>query len=252
MTDTLLRKPWALALAFLLAALLGAGLYAIFQPASVRDKAAIERVVRAYILEHPEILPEAMEKLQARETAKADAEAKKALVQHASVVNRPFPGAESGNPQGDVTVVAFLDYNCGYCRQSLPAIAELVRRDPKVRIVYREYAVLGAESILAARWALAAAQQGKFKPFHDALYEGGRISEESIAAAAATAGLDVATATKALDSQAVEAELTGNHKIGVSLGMTGTPAWVVGDQLLNGAQDYAMLAAAVATARSKK
>jgi protein-disulfide isomerase len=253
--EKLLRHRWGFPLALLAAALLGAGGYALIQtlvPAAARDRAQIERVVRNYLLEHPEILPEAMERLNAREAAKASAAALAALNADRDTVQRPFPGAESGNPQGDVTVVAFLDYNCPYCHQTVPAIAELVRRDPKVRIVYREYAVLGEESVTAARWALAAAQQGKFKPFHDALYSSGRANEANVAAAARVAGLNLDIARQAAGSKAVEAEILGNHKIGERLGMTGTPAWVVGNQILNGVQGYEALAQAVAAARAGK
>lgn len=252
MIERLVRNPLAFGAVLVVAALLGAGAFALIQsmfPAA-RDRVAIERVVRTYLLEHPEILPEAMERLQAKETAKADAAAQKALASEGAAIARPFAGAFGGNPNGDVTVVAFLDYNCGYCRASLPAIAELVQRDPKVRIVYREYPVLGQESIIAARWALAAALQGKFKPFHDALYAAGRVNDASLATAASAAGLDMTRATQASASGAVENEIANNHRFGQQLGMTGTPAWVVGSRVLHGQQDYARLAEAVAEARS--
>ncbi|MET0247082.1 MAG: DsbA family protein, partial [Sphingomonas sp.] len=165
---------------------------------------------------------------------------------------RPFPGAESGNPQGDVTVVAFLDYNCGYCRQSLPAIAELVRRDPKVRIVYREYPVLGDASVSAARWALAAAEQGKFRAFHEALYANGQLDEASIASAATGVGLDKARAARVMATPAVDAEISNNHKLAASIGGRGTPVWVIGDKVIPGYVEYSVLADAVKKARDKK
>jgi protein-disulfide isomerase len=246
MIDRLSRSPLLLGGAFLLAAVLGAALFAgvqAFVPGGA-ERARVEQVVRNYILEHPEILPEAMARLQDKETAKAIAPNRTALVS-------PFPGAEMGNPKGDVTVVAFLDYACGYCRASLPALAEVVARDPKVRVVYREFPVLGDESVLAARWALAAAAQGKFKPFHDALYAGGQLSEAGIQAAADKVGLDKARAARDAYSPQVEAELTANHRLGQTLRVSGTPAWVIGDRVIPGATDYASFAEAVQAARAK-
>lgn len=254
MIGSVARNPWTLGAAFLGSALLGAGLFALVQMAlpGGRDRAQMEWVVRNYLLENPEILVEVSERLQARQAAKAETDARKALAKEGGGVTQSFAGAWAGNPQGDVTVVAFLDYNCGYCRASLPAIAELVRRDAKVRVVYREYPVLGEESVLAARWALAAAEQGKFKPFHEALYAAGRANQASIAAAAAVAGLDTGRAAQALESRAITGELDANHAIGQRLGMSGTPAWVVGKRVIHGAQEYAQLAEAVADARAGK
>ncbi|MES2443664.1 MAG: DsbA family protein [Pseudomonadota bacterium] len=246
MIDRLSRNPWLLGGAFVVSALLGAGIFAGVQAMTPggTDRGRIETVVRAYILDHPEILPEAMERLQDKENAKIIAPNRAAFV-------TPFPGAEGGNPQGDVTVVAFLDYNCGYCRASLPTLAQLVAQDPKVRIVYREFPVLGDESLAAARWALAAAEQGKFKPFHDALYAGGQLSEAGIEAAADKVGLDKPRARKVAFSPAVERELATNHQLGRQLRVAGTPAWVIGDRVIPGVTDLASFQEAVKRARNK-
>jgi protein-disulfide isomerase len=252
MTERLLRSPLALAGAMLASALLGAAAFALllsWMPGIAGP------AIRGYLLEHPEILPEAMDQLQARETAryeKAQQGAQKAVPQHLAQLQKPYAGAWAGNPNGDVTVVAFMDYACGYCRASLPGIAELLAKDPNVRIVYREYPVLGPESVVAARWALAAAEQGKFRAFHDALYAAGPPSAENITIAAGKAGLDKAAATTTIAAKPVEQEIAANHKLGDELAMTGTPAWVVGGKLLYGAHDYAGLAEAVAEARAAK
>ncbi|AQR75968.1 disulfide bond formation protein DsbA [Sphingomonas sp. LM7] len=236
----------------LLSALLGAGLFALvlsWMPGIAGP------AIRGYLLEHPEVLPEAMDRLRAREDARyqqAQQGAQKAVPQHLAQLQKPYASAWAGNPNGDVTVVAFMDYACGYCRASLPGIEELIAKDPGVRVVYREFPVLGPESAVAARLALAAAEQGKFRAFHDALYAAGQPNAQNIAAAAEKAGLDKALATKASQSKPVEAELLSNHKLGEALAMTGTPAWVIGGKLLSGARDYAGLAAAVAEARAAK
>jgi len=213
-------------------------------------------LVRGYILEHPELLPEAIDKLRAGDAAKAEQaerDAQKAVPAQLAALRKPYGSAWAGNPNGDVTVVAFMDYACGYCRASLPAIEELIAKDPNVRIVYREYPVLGPGSVVAARWALAAAEQGKYLAFHNALYAEGPPNAESIGDATAKAGLDKALAEKAADSKAVKDEIDGNHALGQKLAMTGTPAWVIGEKLyLTGALDYDGLAEAVAEARKAK
>jgi protein-disulfide isomerase len=259
MIDRLMRNKLALAGAFLLCALLGAGIFAAIQVVipGAGERGRTERLVRDYILAHPEVLLESVDRYNARERSKAEsaqsAAAEKALATIGPRVSTPYAGAFAGNPDGDVTVVAFMDYACGYCRASLPAIDELLKKDPKVRIVYREIPVLGPESVTAARWALAAAEQGKFLAFHSALYAMDGPSDANIAAAAKLAKLDLPRAEAAIQSKSVEAELRSNAEFGKKLQMTGTPTWVVGDKyVLSGARDYAGLAEAVAAARKGK
>ncbi|WP_440488479.1 DsbA family protein [Sphingomonas sp. SAFR-052] len=226
------------------AAVAGAG-GAIVAQRVATDRTATETVVRDYILANPEILPEAMRRLQAKEAGKAVAANRAAIVD-------PFPGAIAGNPDGDVSVVAYLDYACGFCRASLPAISGLIASDPNVRIVYRELPILSRDSRTAAEWALAAALQDKFKPFHDALYAAGRVDAGSIEAAARTAGLDLNAARAAIASPQIAGEIERNLKTAGVLGFSGTPSWVVGDQVLGGAQTLPALQAAVAEARKAK
>ncbi len=256
MIEKLLRNPLALAGAFLLSALLGAAIFAAIQAMlpGAGKRGEIERIVRGYILSHPEIIPEAIDKLRAGEAAKAEQaerDAQKAVPASLPALHKPYGSAWAGNPNGDVTVVAFMDYACGYCRASLPGIEDLIAKDPNVRVVYREFPVLGPDSITAARWALAAAEQGKFLAFHEALYAEGSPSEQTIAAAAAKAGLDMSAARKSINSPAVAAEIKANHALGQKLAMTGTPSWVIGGKLYYGARDHSGLAEAVADARRK-
>ncbi|KQN05331.1 DsbA family protein [Sphingomonas sp. Leaf25] len=228
----------------LVAALAGAG-GAILAQRGTAGRAVTETVVRDYILANPEILPEAMRRLQAKEAGKTVAANRAAIVE-------PFPGAIAGNPNGDVSVVAYLDYACGFCRASLPAITGLIASDPNVRIVYRELPILSPDSRSAAQMALAAATQGRFKPFHDALYAAGRVDAASIARAAQVAGLDQTAARTTANGAQVSGEIERNLKTASLLGFTGTPSWVVGDQVLGGAQTLQGLQAAVAEARKAK
>ncbi len=244
--------------ALLLAAVLGGvivlGLQALL-PGIGGNKAQVERIVHGYLLENPSILRDMMEKLQQQENAeaaKARDGAQAAVPAALPALTTPFASAWAGNPNGDVTVTVFMDYACGYCRASLPGLAELVAKDPNVRVVYREYPVLGEASVVAARFALAAAQQGKFRAFHDALFASDGPSNASIGDALTKAGLDPAATQKLANSDAIAKEIDANHRLGAKLAMNGTPAWVVGKQILYGARDYQALADAVAIARKTK
>lgn len=201
------------------------------------ERAKIEAVVRDYILAHPDIIPEAMEKLQQRETGKA-VEAQRARIE------TPFASAWAGNPRGSATLTIFFDYACGYCRASLPDIERLLKEDKDLRIVFRELPILSEDSELAARASLAAAKQGKFKAFHDALYAAGRPSAATIAQVQKAIGVAPAAATPD-----IQAEIDANIEIARALRFTGTPSWVIGDQVLNGAVGYDDLKAAIAEAR---
>lgn len=206
------------------------------------DKAAIEQVVRSYILEHPEILPEAMERLRAREDAKA-------LASVSDVVKTPFPGAILGNPNGTVTLVEFTDFACTYCRQSVADVEALIAANPDLKVVIRELPILSPQSADAARMALAAAEQGRYLAFHRAMFALGRPDAQTITAAARQAGLDLERASRFIADPKVEAEINRNLDIARQLGFTGTPAWVVGDAMLSGAVGQAQLAQAIEEAR---
>lgn len=206
------------------------------------DRKATEAIVRAYILENPEILTEAAQELQRRETTAKLASAGNALA-------RPFAGAIAGNPNGDVTLVEFTDYSCGFCRVSVEHVNKLLASDKQLRVVYREVPILSPASTEAAKWALAAAKQGKHRAFHDAMFSGDKPSETSIRAAARAAGLDMARAQKDAESQEVADEIRSNQAMMQQVGFGGTPAFIVGNQLIEGAQGYEALKNAIAKAR---
>jgi len=207
-----------------------------------KERAAIEGLVRSYVLEHPEVLPEAMERLQQRE-----AEARIAPMRGA--LETPFPGAILGNPTGKVTLVEFTDFACTYCRQSVKALDTLIARNPDLRVVVRELPIIAPESAPAARMALAAAAQGKYPAYHKAMFEGARPSDASIAAAAGLAGLDVAAARSFAARPDVEQELKRNLDMARQLGINGTPAWVIGGRIVHGAVPPEELQSAIDAAR---
>ena len=206
------------------------------------DQARIERVVHDYVLTHPEIVSDAMRALQDRDTAKA-------IAANRDAITTPVGDAWAGNARGNVTVVEYYDYNCGYCRASLPVIDKLVASDPNVRVVFRDLPILAPSSGFAAQMSVAAARAGRFKPFHDALYAAGPVTDATIAASARKAGLDPATLSRTAQSPAVVDIVRQNLAAQRALGLTGTPSFVIGDRLLTGAQPLEDLQAAIADAR---
>lgn len=206
------------------------------------QRAAIEGLVRDYILEHPEILPEAMERFEAKAAAQR-------VAGQRDRIETPFPGAVLGNPQGKITLVQFTDYACGYCRQSVAEVAALIAAHPDLRVVIRELPILSKGSEDAARTALAAARQGRYAAFHEAMFRAGAPNPAAVSAAASAAGVDAAAARSAGASADITAELAANHDLARSLRVTGTPAWVIGDQVLTGAVGREVLDRAIAAAR---
>jgi protein-disulfide isomerase len=209
-------------------------------PGAKADRAAIEKIVHDYIVTNPEILLEAQEALQKRQTAKA-------VDANRAAIETPFAGAWEGAADADVTLVQFFDYNCGYCRAALPNIEKLLADDKKLRVVYREFPVLGPDSESAARVSLAAAKSGKYPQFHRALYAAGRPEPATVEKVAQSLGIDLAFAT----DPAAQAQIDANLNLARPLGLTGTPSWVIGDQVFIGNVELAVLKEAIATARRK-
>ncbi len=209
-------------------------------PVATNDRVAIEKIVRDYILSHPEILPEAMDNLRAREVAKVVKENRRAI-------ETPFAGAWEGAADADVTVVQFFDYNCTYCRAALPDVEKLLSTDKRVRIVYREFPVLGPDSENAARISLAAAKAGKYAAFHRAVYAAGKPEPRAVERVAKGLGIDLAFAA----DPAAQLEIDANLSLARPLGMSGTPSWVIGDRVLSGNVGYDALKEAVTAARAR-
>lgn len=192
---------------------------------------------RQYLVANPEILPEMAEALQQKQSQSR-------LADVADTVRAPFPGAVLGNPQGSRTLVKFTDYGCTYCRQSVADVDRLIAADPELRVVVREWPIFeGSES--AARMALAAAEQGRYAQFYHAMFELGPPDDASVEKSARMAGLDMARATAFAASAPVERELAQNMALARTLGFSGTPAWIAGDGVLEGAVGADRLAEAL-------
>ena len=201
-----------------------------------------DEATRKYLMAHPEVLPRAMEVLEQRERQARIAPVRDQL-------ELPFPGAVLGNPEGSITLVEFTDYACGYCRMSVGDVERLVAANPDLKVVIREFPILRPESADAARMALAAAQQGKFAAFHKAMFDLGTPSAETIEAAAKQAGVDLEKARAAIAGGRFEPFLQANHELAARIGINGTPGWVIGDRVIDGAVGHAALASAIEEAR---
>ena len=198
--------------------------------------------LRGDLIGEPDWLPQAMDEYQRQQMAAR-------IEPYADELATAFPGAVLGNPNGTVTLVEFSDYACGYCRQSLPDVNGLIAENPDLKVVVREYPILSQGSADAARMALAAAQQGKFIQFHNAMFAAETLSEEAIAAAASAAGLDLDLARQQIASGAYESELQNNVFMAREIGFTGTPSWIIGERAINGAVGREELARAIVEAR---
>lgn len=211
-----------------------------FNPA---QKTAIEDIVRAYILDHPEILPEAMDRLQKRMTENAISGNNK------RIYNDP-DSVVGGNPRGDVTIVEFFDYTCGYCKLMNPALNQLIQSDGSIRFIYKEWPVRGALAEYASQAAIAARLQGKYIQYHDALYAAqGQLSEERVINIAKQQGLDITRLKKDMDSPQTKAIINRNRQLGQELGFNGTPTFIVGREIIPGAISLDEMTAAVKRAR---
>lgn len=244
--------------AFGAAALLAASLLV---PASAQDRrfddaqrAEIGEIVREYLLENPEIMRDVFAELERRQAAAQEAAQRQTLEEEQETLFRSAHDVVLGNPDGDVTLVEFFDYNCGFCKRALVDILALVEADPELRVVLKEFPVLGQSSLEAAQISIAAT--GKLSPedaaaFHvELLGTRGQIDGARALAVAQEMGLDPEALRAEMRSDRVRAVLTENMQLADRLGLTGTPAWVVGDGVIFGAVGQARLAEAVANTRT--
>ncbi|MPZ10882.1 MAG: thioredoxin domain-containing protein [Kiloniellaceae bacterium] len=210
----------------------------------------LDRRIRAYILENPEVIVEAMQRLQARQRTAAASEAEAVLRARADEVFRDATSPVGGNPDGDVTLVEFFDYNCPYCRSVAPVMNEVEAADPQLRIVYKEFPILGPNSVYAAKAALAAHRQGRYLALHQALMQAeGAADSDRVLAVAAEVGLDVERLKTDMEDSAIQEAIDRNLALAEALRITGTPGFVVGRRVLRGATDLATLQRLIAEAR---
>ncbi|MCD8548302.1 MAG: DsbA family protein [Aeromonadaceae bacterium] len=216
-----------------------AGLLPLSLTAAPANQAEIEQIVHQYLVSHPEILIEMSDALRAKQQAAQDAEDLRLLKQHAKALYHN-PADPSGGPaDATLTLVEFIDYNCGYCKRAWPSLKAAIDENPKLRHVYKEFPILSEGSVLAAKAALAVHQltPQHYLAFHNALmaYQGSIKSEEQLAEVAKSLKLDWSSIKTAMQSPEVEKAIQANHQLAQQLGVTGTPAFFVGDKALRGA-----------------
>lgn len=249
----MLQRPLALlAAAFLATAALSgaAGAQSSFSPAQQEE---IERLVHQYILENPEVILDALRALEQKQAAAAETARGGAIEAAYQDLAWHADSPVVGNPKGDVVIVEFFDYNCGYCRKITEDLFALTEDDGGIRYVLKELPIFGQGSRFAAKAALAAARQGKYAELHLALMTSGvQVDESSTLAIAASIGLDMERLQDDMLDPALDAELERNARLARALGVEGTPAMVIGKTFVPGARPYAELERLVAAARAGK
>ena len=216
------------------------------------DRAAIEKIVRDYLVANPEVIEEAMAALEKKQREAAAADVAKTLEEKKTVLFDSTRQMVLGNPRGDVTVVEFFDYNCGYCKRAFGDVQSLIDKDPQVRVVLKEFPVLGQGSVEAARVSIAVSRVApdKYLDFHRRLI-GGRGSADHARAmdAAKEAGVDAKALEKALADKEIGATIDEVYGLATNLGLSGTPSFVIGKDVVPGAIGLSRLQAQVAEAR---
>ncbi len=217
---------------------------------TVAQRAEIVAILRRALRTDPSILRDAVTALQADEGTGKQARAQAAIEHAGATLAHAAGDPVAGNPDGDVTLVEFYDLRCPYCRRMLPVMAELLAGDPKLRLVYKDIPILGPPSALGARAVLAAQRQNGYLKLHDAIMGGGpALTEDTLRDAATRAGLDWERLRRDMAAPDVQARINANLDLAQSLGIDGTPAYVVGNHLIPGAVSLADLRAAIAAVR---
>ena len=230
-----------------------AGTPAIAQDAAFSDaqKEALGGLIKEYLMENPNVIFESIEAYRAEQERIAEETATQKITEHLAYMTRA-DAPSVGNPNADVTVIEFFDYNCGYCKKALPDIQAAVRDDENVRVVFKEMPILGPTSKTAAQWALAAHKQGKYFEYHTALMEhAGPKEPEELEKLAAKVGLDIEQMKKDAASQEIQEDLDKVLSVGRDVGVNGTPAFIVGTTFVPGYVGEQGLKDAIAAEREK-
>ena len=244
--------PGSIVLAGALAALAAiaapaAGADEAFTP---RQKSAIDRAIHDYLVNHPEAVLDALKAAQQKSDEQAAADARRVIAERRQELVADPDDLVQGDPKGDATIVEFFDYRCPYCKEIEPTLDALLLEDRRLRIVYKEFPILGEASIYAARAALASRSQGKYPAFHRAMMaQKGDITDETVLKVAASVGLDLKKLKAEMDAPAIDRIIKGNYALAEALHIQGTPGLIVGDEMIPGAVDPDTLRKDIAAAR---
>lgn len=246
----MMRRLICTAIICLAAALSGSSAYAA--PFNDEQRGEIGSIVREYLLNNPEIIREALQELEKKETAEDSAKQKVAIKDNADQIFRSSLDLVAGNPNGKVTMVEFFDYNCGYCKRAMPDVMRMVEEDKDLKLVMKEFPILGPGSLVAAKAALASKKQGKYWDFHLALLgHEGQVAADSVMEIAKSVGLDVAKLKTDMESEEIDAILEANMSLAQKLGIQGTPAFIIDETLIPGAIGFEGLTASVKQVRDQ-
>ena len=213
---------------------------------------ALEQIIERYIRTHPEVIEQSLQALENTRAAEEQQRQKAAIATHQQELLNDPDSPISGNRTGDITVVEFFDYRCGYCKRAASALTELQQRDTGIRVVYKDFPILGETSELAAKAALASHRQGKHQAFHEALLAvKDDLTKEHLFRIAQTVGLDVSRLEADINRPEWQTVIDRNRSLAKTLGITGTPAFIVGTELVPGAVDLKMLQSLVAQVRGR-
>ena len=232
----------------------GAPMPASAQSFTDTQRGDIETIVRNYLIAHPEVLEEAMTELSKRQAAAEAAKHASGVANNADAIFNSPRNVTLGNKDGDVTFVEFFDYNGGYCKRAMADMMELMKADPKLKVVLKEFPVLGPASVETAQVAVAVRMQDKtgkkYLEFHQKLLTGrGQVDKAKALAAAKEIGLDVARIERDIKSDEVSKTLEESMKLAEALGLNGTPSYVIGNDVVIGAVGLAALSQKIQAAR---
>lgn len=215
-----------------------------------KEKAEIERIVHDYLVGNPEVLVKAFEELERRHDDARITQMRDAVEQHSKAIYSDAEDFVAGNPKGDITLVEFFDYRCGYCKQSFKPLMDFVEKDGNIRLVLKEFPILGPSSLEASKAAMAAQNQGRYMEMHAGLYaHKGDLDAKAIDAIAKKAGLDVARMRKDMEDPAFADRVSRAYRLAEALGVDGTPAFIAGGTLFPGMADESRLKEIVEAAR---
>ncbi|MEM0944649.1 MAG: DsbA family protein [Pseudomonadota bacterium] len=222
---------------------------------SPQQRLQLRREIRDFLVEHPEVLLEALQILEERQAAEAATADERLVAQHSAAIFEDGYSFVGGNPEGDLTVVEFSDYRCPYCKRAHPDIDRLIAEDGNIRLITKEYPILGPDSMVAGRMALAAVSldESKFKELKDQLMTfRGNLTETAAYRIAGRVGYDIRELRARADSPEIAEQIRANHALAQTLGLRGTPSFIVGDEILRGFLPYDDMVQVVATVRARQ
>ena len=218
------------------------------------DRDRLREEIRAYLLENPEVLVEAMQVLEQRRIAREEEQAVALVAELGDDIFNDGYSWVGGNPDGSITVVEFLDYRCGFCKRAHPAVSELVESDGDIRLIVKEFPILGPDSTLSSRFAMATLiSQGPdaYKDLSDTMMShGGPLNQGALPGIAQKAGIDFAATQAALDDPKIDDQIAANMALAEKLDISGTPTFVIGDKIVRGFLPLEEMREVVAQGRS--